>query len=47
MREVGDNVPKDRNLSVDDFVDVLGHDFKVDDTAFARNSCGSRFWCEG
>ncbi len=42
VREARDNVPKDKNLSFDDLVDILGHGFKVDDTAFARNSCGSR-----
>ena len=47
VSEIGNDIPKDRDLSINDFVDIIGHDFKVDDTAFACSSSGSSFWCEG
>jgi hypothetical protein len=45
--EGGGNVAENGDLSLDDLVDVLGHDLEVDDATLALESGGARGWCEG
>jgi hypothetical protein len=44
--QVLDDVAEDGDLSIDDFVDVLGLDLKVDDATAAFQSCCPSRWGE-